>query len=140
MAGLLDRIDAAIGNLCPCGAPPRDGRIYCSADCEPTHIGPSTISCAMRWQPGAPCVAAPRISPETVDAIRAAFVHMHAAVQGFVEAVRPALAALERLQIAVQTGSAPAADHPLARVAAQRRNRSHGPQTPMRPPRQLGPR
>lgn len=55
---LLDRIDRAIGGLCPCGAPPRPGSAYCGYDCEPTHLTPETEpryadvpSTPMRWRP-----------------------------------------------------------------------------------------
>ena len=41
---VLHRIDAAVNDLCPCGAPPRSGSTYCSEDCEPTHRGADTIS------------------------------------------------------------------------------------------------
>ncbi|MEV5211349.1 hypothetical protein AB0K35_28135 [Micromonospora sp. NPDC053740] len=57
-SGILDRIDRAISGLCPCGATPRDGSPYCSADCEPTHIAEHTdqrmsgdLATAMRWRP-----------------------------------------------------------------------------------------
>ncbi|MCG5464209.1 hypothetical protein MED01_002374 [Micromonospora sp. MED01] len=49
--GVLDRIDNTIAGLCPCGADPRDGSPYCSADCEPTHISDDTGYSAMRWRP-----------------------------------------------------------------------------------------
>lgn len=49
--GVLDRIDNTINGLCPCGADPRDGSPYCSADCEPTHTAADTGYSAMRWRP-----------------------------------------------------------------------------------------
>ncbi|MFG1846754.1 hypothetical protein [Micromonospora carbonacea] len=55
---ILDRIDATLHNLCPCGAAPRTGSPYCSADCEPTHIAEDTdtstnghYATPMRWRP-----------------------------------------------------------------------------------------
>lgn len=52
---ILDSIDRAIGGVCPCGADPRPGSAYCSADCEPTWRGEHTTSdtdgTAMRWRP-----------------------------------------------------------------------------------------
>jgi hypothetical protein len=56
MPGILNRIDNAIaGDVCPCGAQPRDGSPYCSYDCEPTHAGAHTTSdrdgTQMRWRP-----------------------------------------------------------------------------------------
>jgi hypothetical protein len=61
MTEILDRIEAAIAGICPCGADLREGSAYCSGDCTPTHIaddtdtsGPGTYgsqSTAMRWRP-----------------------------------------------------------------------------------------
>jgi hypothetical protein len=58
VTGILSRIDATIGGLCPCGADPRPGSPYCSADCEPTHLGRDTdprqagdYATPMRWRP-----------------------------------------------------------------------------------------
>ncbi|GGN39578.1 hypothetical protein FHR83_006688 [Actinoplanes campanulatus] len=52
---ILDRLDAAIDGLCPCGAEPREGSAYCGYDCEPTHRAVHTISdtdgTQMRWRP-----------------------------------------------------------------------------------------
>jgi hypothetical protein len=53
----LRAVDAAIDGLCPCGAEPRPGSVYCSPDCEPTHRGPDTDAPylggphAARWRP-----------------------------------------------------------------------------------------
>ncbi|MER7167009.1 hypothetical protein ABT336_13205 [Micromonospora sp. NPDC000207] len=58
MTDILSRINAAVNNLCPCGADPRPGSVYCSADCEPTHISRDTdtsesgwYATPMRWRP-----------------------------------------------------------------------------------------
>jgi hypothetical protein len=55
VAELLDRIDAAIKNLCPCGADPVPGSAYCGDDCTPTHRSVHTTSdtdgTLMRWRP-----------------------------------------------------------------------------------------
>ncbi|MEV5819282.1 hypothetical protein AB0L22_08915 [Micromonospora haikouensis] len=55
---ILDRIDATLDNLCPCGATPRPGSPYCGPDCEPTHISRDTdtrqsghYATPMRWRP-----------------------------------------------------------------------------------------
>lgn len=57
---ILDRIDATLYGLCPCGAQPREGSPYCSYDCEPNHIGEHTdlsaagsheLATPMRWRP-----------------------------------------------------------------------------------------
>ena len=55
---LLDRVNRAIGGLCPCGAEPAEGSAYCSDDCRPTHISRDTdtrmsgdLATAMRWRP-----------------------------------------------------------------------------------------
>jgi hypothetical protein len=52
---VLHRTGAAGKDLCPCGAPPRAGSIYCSDDCVPTYHGADTISdvdgTGMRWRP-----------------------------------------------------------------------------------------
>lgn len=56
--GILERIDRAVGQLCPCGAAPREGSAYCSYDCVPNHVTPETEPqyhdvppTAMRWRP-----------------------------------------------------------------------------------------
>jgi hypothetical protein len=53
--GILDRIDAALDGLCPCGATPQPGSAYCGDDCTPTHRADDTTSdtdgTAMRWRP-----------------------------------------------------------------------------------------
>lgn len=57
MAEILEQIDATVDGRCPCGADPRPGSAYCSADCEPTHRGPDTDApwsgprTAARWRP-----------------------------------------------------------------------------------------
>jgi hypothetical protein len=52
---LLDRLDAAIDGLCPCGADPRPDSAYCGPDCEPTHRSVDTTAdhdgTQMRWRP-----------------------------------------------------------------------------------------
>ncbi len=55
---MIDQVLADIDelvSLCPCGAEPRTGSAYCSADCEPTHHGIHTTAdhdgTAMRWRP-----------------------------------------------------------------------------------------
>ncbi|GIM97245.1 hypothetical protein [Paractinoplanes toevensis] len=57
-ADIVQRIDHRTA-LCPCGAEPRPGSRFCSADCEPTHIGAHTdpagpgtpLATPMRWRP-----------------------------------------------------------------------------------------
>jgi hypothetical protein len=55
VSSILDRIDATLDGLCPCGADPQPGSAYCSYDCEPNWRGLDTISdvdrTAMRWRP-----------------------------------------------------------------------------------------
>lgn len=55
MPELLDRIDAAINGVCPCGAELRPGSAYCSYDCEPNYRSRDTTSdgdgTTMRWRP-----------------------------------------------------------------------------------------
>lgn len=58
MRDVLAQVDAAIAGTCPCGAPPREGSIYCGPDCEPTHISVHTdqresgdYATPMRWRP-----------------------------------------------------------------------------------------
>jgi hypothetical protein len=57
---ILDRIDATLDGLCPCGAEPREGSPYCSYDCEPNIVGDDTdlspagrheFATPMRWRP-----------------------------------------------------------------------------------------
>jgi hypothetical protein len=56
MTGIVDDIDRAITGVCPCGAGPRPGSIYCCDDCVPTHRGEDTTSdrdgTAMRMNAG----------------------------------------------------------------------------------------
>lgn len=51
----LTAIDRALDGLCPCGADPAPGSVYCSYDCTPTHRGIHTSSdtdgTQMRWRP-----------------------------------------------------------------------------------------
>lgn len=56
MTEILDRIDNSLaGDLCPCGAQPREGSPYCSEDCVPNyhaqHTTSDTDGTQMRWRP-----------------------------------------------------------------------------------------
>jgi hypothetical protein len=58
VSDLINRLDAAIDGLCPCGAEPREGSAYCSDDCVPNYIGAHTdrrqtgpLATPMRWRP-----------------------------------------------------------------------------------------
>jgi hypothetical protein len=138
---VLTRIAATLDGLCPCGARPRPGFPYCSPDCTPTHHGSDTGSCAARWRPKAanldlPVGQRPTLNAEDVAAINATFRRIFELVREFVAAGAPALEYLKQFGVVLQV-PAQLPEHPLARIAALRRNQPHGPQRKVRPPRSL---
>jgi len=139
LSGILDRIDATLDGLCPCGAPPREGSAYCGEDCVPNWRGLDTSShydgTAMRWTPNPPAhfPTTVRIDPEPVMRMARDMSRIFAAMA---ESLRPLADKLSSLAL-VANAPAAEAEHPLARMNARRANLSYGPRRPRRPPRSL---
>jgi hypothetical protein len=137
---ILDRIDATLDGLCPCGGTPREGSTYCSDDCVPTWRARDTVSdldgTAMRWAPNMPADWPPRVRIDPEPMIRAArdIARLFADVA---EALKPIAERLGRFFAAANTPTVEP-DHPLARMKARRANLTYGPAHPTRPPRNLG--
>jgi hypothetical protein len=139
MTDILERIDAALEGLCPCGARPRPGSAYCGDDCTPTWRGRDTIShldgTAMRWSPNMPPrpVPVPQIDTQAMIAVARSAARLFA---DMAEALKPVL---ENFRALIALAETPVVEpiHPLARMTSRRTALVHGPQTPKRPPRKL---
>lgn len=77
---------------------------------------------------------------EQAEIIRRMMEGVASAARRFVEAISPAAAEVNRLLASANVVTEqPEPAHPLARVNAQRRNQTHGPRQPQRPPRRIRP-
>ena len=140
---LLDRLDAAIDGLCPCGALPAPGSAYCGDDCRPTHIGPHTSSeTAMRWRPDlasafnlhSPPSFGIDISPEQAAQIRAVLTAAGQQVQQALAGIAAVLQAAtrdfrhfnEQVKRAQGLREQPPSD-PMERALWLRKHRNTGP-------------